>query len=275
MKKFKLLFYVIAISLAISGCGQQEIDRLKSENVALKSKMDALEQENTKLKETDQAYFNRGIDAMKNANTKSSLQSSLDAFTQLTEKFPESSYSAKAQQYVADIREKLTNIDRAETAKVKFEGALNAHKFTEASSALQSLSVLISEDEYKTLASRLYNEKNKPLETTVNKLVSQFGSYKDRLEPQNAFGMLDKRVKIEVTFTMIDRDRKELHAYSDGWAKGSPISVFYEGTNMADYFTDNDPECCDNRYIVVGVTKMYSDSDQLYIKAEKIDQLQQ
>jgi len=275
MARFKLLLYVLAVSLAMSGCGQKEIDRLKSENAVLKSKVETLEQENTKLKETDQAYFTKGIDAMKSADTKSALQSSLDVFTQLTEKFPNSSYSAKAQQYTADIRKKLANIDRAEAAKVKFEDALNSHKFAEASAALQSLSALIPKDDYKTLASRLHDEKNRPLDTTVNKLVSEFGSYKGRWDLQNAFGMLDKRVKVEVTFTSVDRDRKELRADSDGWGKGSSISVFYDGTNMVDYFTSNDPKCCDNRYVVIGVTKMYSNADQLYIKAERIEQIRQ
>jgi hypothetical protein len=60
----------------------------------------------------------------------------------------------------------------------------------------------------------------------------------------------------------------------DGWGKSSRLEIFYGGTNMEDYFTNNDPKCCENRYRVTGKTKIYSNSGDLYVQAEKIDVIQ-
>lgn len=244
---------------------------LKAENDTLRAKVDSLERDNAKLKETDQSYFNRGVDTLKIANSKASLQSALDTFGQLVTKFPQSSYFHKTQQYMSDIRKRIADMERIETAKAKFESAIGSKSFSEASSALGTLKGNIPDEEHKALCIRLYEEQNKPLETTINKLVSEFGSYKYRWDTQNAYGMLNKRVRVGATFTSVDRYRKELRACSDGWGEGSTIRVFYEGTNMENDFTNNDPKCCNNRYIVTGITKMYSNVAELYIKAEKID----
>lgn len=102
----------LAFLLALAGCGQQEMEKLKAENRALADKVQALEQENAKLKETDQSYFNRGVDALKGADTKATLQSASDIFGQLVEKFPQSPYLPKAQEHIADIQKKIANADK-------------------------------------------------------------------------------------------------------------------------------------------------------------------
>ena len=243
---------------------------LESENTGLKSRVGSLEEENAKLKETDQNYFSRGIDALKFADSKGGLQSALDIFEQLAAKFPQSPYLHETQQHISYIQKRIGNIERIEVAKIRFESALGSNNFSEASAALEILGGYIPDKGYKTLSARLYEEQNKPLEITINKLISDFGTYKSQRNMQNMYGMLNKRVIVYATFSWIDRSRKELRAYSDGWGKGSVISVFYDGTNMEGYFTDNDPKCCNNRYIITGITR-YSNTYELYIKAEKIE----
>jgi hypothetical protein len=201
----KYLLVCAAILMGLSGCGQGDIEKLKAENEALK-------QEIAKLKETDQSYFGKGVDQLKAANSKDSLQASLDTFTQLVEKFPQSPYLPKAHENISSIKQKIADLEKIETGRQKFSAALSEHHFELASAELRKLKSLIPEDEHKTLSEKLYEEKNKPLETTINKLVSEFGT-KNRGWDSSVFKMIDMRVRFDATFTRIDRDRKAL----DGW----------------------------------------------------------
>lgn len=268
------------LMFGISACNQQELERLRAENAAftteiaaLKTKASALEIENAKLKETDQAYFNKGVDTFTTAKTLAEIKTAHDILKQLVLKFPLSPLVPQANTNISKMEHEIDRVSRLEAVKEQFQSSFAAHNFAAASASLKLLKGSISASDYKGLETRLYEEKHKPIETTINKLVSQFGSYKGNGQIDRALGMVDMRVKLEATFTSINRDRKELDADSEGWGKGSSISVFYEGTNAEEFFTNADPKCCNNRYEVIGVVKMFSNADHLYIKAEKIGQL--
>ncbi len=286
--KRNMLLFCLTLLVGLSACGQQELEKLSAENQVLKTKVldleqenieigmlrariQDLEQENAKLKETDQIYFSRALDTFNNATSKASLQSALDMFIELTEKFPRSTYLPKVKQHIAEIQKKISDIERMETIRSAFNNAMASRQFATASAELEKLKLFIPINEHKALSAKLSEEQNKPTETTINRLVSDFGSLMSKFDVKGMLAMDGQRVRVEATFTSIDRGRKELRADSDGWGKGSTLSVFYKGTSMEDHFTDNDPKCCNNRYIVTGVTKIYSNADQLYIKADKIE----
>lgn len=168
---------LIFATLLLAGCGQQELDKLRAENQALKTKVSSLEQENEQLKETDQNYFARSIDKIKTARTdedqpdltaqsKADLQDAGDIFEALIAKFPASPYVVKAKGYVLQIRKKVHELERIETGKETFYTALAAHDFYKATVALRGIKTLIPNDEYKALNRRISEEKNKPIEIT-------------------------------------------------------------------------------------------------------------
>ncbi len=106
------------------------------------------------------------------------------------------------------------------------------------------------------------SDKRTTATTTINRIVSRSGS--------SGYELNGKRVVVEVTFHSVNRKRKELRAQDCGeGVEGSYIAVCYEGTHMDDYFADNDP----TGYLVTGALQSYSNSNDLYIQAEKIERL--
>jgi len=260
---------IVSILVFLSGCNQRELDKLKTENQELKNRVATLEQENTKLKETDQYYFNKGIDSLGAASTKDDYQKTIDVFNQLTEKFPLSTYKPKALEYLGIAQKKLANIEKIEKGRGIIESSINELKFDTATNELQKIKTLISQDEFNSYKTLIYEEKNKPLETTINKIISEYGS-KNRNWDASLFKMIGLRVKVLGNFSSIDRDRMMISAYSDGPVQGSRIEVNYESSNMKESFTNNDPSSS-QRYAITGKIKMYSNSGDIYIDAEKIE----
>jgi len=85
------------------------------------------------------------------------------------------------------------------------------------------------------------------------------------------FKMIGMRIKFNCSFSSsVDRDRKSLTAYNGKHLEGSSIELFYEKSNMEEYFTQNDPNI-ENMYTVTGKLNIYSNSGQLYVSAEKIE----
>lgn len=268
----------------LSSCGQEEIDNLTRENEALKAeitssrfeskelsaKIASLEQENQELKETDQNYFARAMDAFNTANTKSALQATIDKFTQLIDKFPNSQYVSEARKHIGELRKRISELDRSRLAMARLDSALFTHDFGKANKQLAKLKSLVTDTKYKKLKQIVEKEKNKPLYITINKLISDFGTLNKSWD-MSVFDYKGKNVQFEATFTIIDRESKTLLAYSAGWGKGSSVRVYYDKSNLAQYFTNTDPQCCDNRYIVTGKTNLYRNTGGLYVTAEKIN----
>lgn len=270
MSRMRVAILCTILVSSLSGCGREEIGKLRGENEALKAKIALLEQENQELKQTDHSHFSRAVDALNVADSKSSLQAAVDGFTQLINKFPHSQYVPEARQHIGDLRKRISVIDRSQMAMAKFDFALIAHNFDEATKQLTSLKALVTVNEHMKLYRILVNEKNKPLETTINKLVSDFGTLRGSTD-MRYFDLIGMKVRFKATFSAIDRNRKELRAHSTGYGEGSAIDVYYDGTSLEAYFTNNDPKCCDNRYIVTGKTNIYRNTFDLYVKAEEIE----
>ena len=242
---------------------REELVKLDSENVQLRT-------ENANLKETDQAVFSKGVEEHLAVNSKESMQLALGTFTEFTAKFPKSPLVPNAKQHIAELQKSISDIEQLEAARVKFEDALRANRFKDANEALQKLSGLVSADEHKTLSSRLYEAENRPIEMTVNELVSRFGSL---VRSGNLWDLLGKRVKVEASFGYIARDRKSIEAHNDSsmiGGTGTHVTVFYAGSNMEERFTRGDPNPA-RRYTITGTVGTYRNSDDPYIRAEKIE----
>jgi DNA repair exonuclease SbcCD ATPase subunit len=242
---------------------RKELSNLESENVRLRT-------ENAKLQETDQALFSKGVEEHLAASSKDGMRLALGTFTELTMKFPKSALAQNAKQHIAELQKSISDIEQLEAARSKFEDALKADRFKDASEALQQLSSLISADERKSLSSRLYEAENRPIEMTVNELVSRFGSL---VRSGNLWDLLGKRVKVEASFGYIARDRKSIEAHNDSsmiGGTGTHVTVFYAGSNMEERFTRGDPDP-QRRYTITGVVRMFANVDEPYILAEIIE----
>ena len=242
---------------------REELSKLESENVQLRT-------ENAKLKETDQAVFSKGVEEHLAADSKERMRLALDTFTELTTKFPKSPLIPNAKQHIAELQKSISDIEQLETARSKFEDALRAHRFKDANAALQQLSGLVSADERKSLSSRLYEAENRPIEMTVNELVSRFGSL---VRSGNILDLLGKRVKVEASFGYISRERKSIDAHNDSGmfgGKGTHVTVFYAGSNMEEQFTRGDPNP-QRWYTIIEVVRMFGNFDEPYILAERIE----
>jgi len=273
----------LALVLSLSGCGKQEIAQLRAENKSLKNKINVLVEENTRLveentrlKETDQSYYERGVEAYNTAVSKVDFFHAKDIFVQMTEKFPKSSYIQNAKEYIAKGRVKIQKFEAIESNMEKFNSALRSQNFDSANLELKKLKQLISKDTYEELTQRLYEKKNKPLDTTINALVSKFAKLKRAEASKENVNMFmamiqtGMRVRVPAYFASIDRNRGELSAYSDGGLQGSRIDIYYRGTNMENVFDQRDPDY-GRGYLVTGMARLYSQNYTLYIQAEKIE----
>ncbi len=265
-------FFLLAILFLTSGCGngklEQEIQTLRSENQKLKHTIAQLEIEIRKLKETDQDYFNSGVDAYNKARSnksKEDFQSAVDIFTQLVQKFPQSSYLSKAKQYINSSQREIVKIEKTEKAKRNIEVAITEHNFEEATVELQKSKDLFTQDEYKTISKRLDEEKNKPFEINLRDLQA---------EPLKYVG---KRVKVGPLKVLYNRvGRASFRTFSstgsglDDYDVDVSIEIFYNKTDNPYVWrhlsSDGNPVV-----YVIGIFKVYSnDWSKGYIQAEKI-----
>jgi len=257
---------VVLLILMFSSCSRKELNDLRTENQTLKSKIASLEQENNKLKETADYHFQQAVDAVKSED----YQKASEEFEIVIEKYPNSPLMNPAKQQLASVKIELDKISRVENGKKSIEDAISQKDYEKATIELNRIKKLISSDDYNDYNKRIYEEKHKPVETTINKLISDFGSMNRNWDPK-IFKMIGMRIKFNCSFSSsVDRDRKSLTAYNGKHLEGSSIELFYEKSNMEEYFTQNDPNI-ENMYTVTGKLNIYSNSGQLYVSAEKIE----
>jgi len=254
MKKIVLAVF-ISTFVFIFGCSQKELNDLRSENQQLKTKIQGLEQEITTLKETADYHYQRGI----NLFSSGKYFEAKTEFITVIEKYPDCPLVNSATQQLERARAELEKIDKITKAKANITTAINDADFNKAKQELKKIKEIINQDVYKEYNSLIYENANKPLLTSINKIISDSGKF------------LSKRVKFICTFSgYVDRSRKSLTAYNGPGTGGSSIEVFYEGSNAEEYFTNRDPGY-NNVYEVVGKTNVYYNSLTLYIMAEKIE----
>ncbi len=109
MKKIKIVIFLFLAIFFVS-CNNDEFNKLKSENEKLKTKIQILEQENNKLKETAEIYWQKAIEKFNNKN----YIESKEILNKLIENFSTSNLIEKA-------KEKIKEIESIEKEKQKQE----------------------------------------------------------------------------------------------------------------------------------------------------------
>jgi len=115
---------VIALFLVLGGCGQEEIQKLRSENEALKNKIASLEQEISKLKETADYHYQEGVSFL-SANK---YEDAKVEFETVIEKYPLSPLVTSAKQQLVKVKDVLAKI---EAQRIAEEKRLEAHRRAE------------------------------------------------------------------------------------------------------------------------------------------------
>lgn len=250
-----------------------KVQQLTDENNKFKSELDSVKAELEDLKQTDQYLFSKAkehFDSYNNGYNVSNLGASKDMMDKLLTRFPNSIYKPQASAILKDVNSKLAIIDMVENGESEIKSAISSHEFDKAWATLLSIKKHISADRYSVLNKAIDEEQNKPIDTTINRLISDYGNakWKDIDKWEN------KRVRVYAYFRSIYRYEKKVKA-QDKCVKGEEITVFYSGTNMEDYFIEHDPNCLGlgydtGKYLIIGKLKFFSNGD-LYIQAEKIE----
>jgi tetratricopeptide (TPR) repeat protein len=280
MKKTMLVLVMLA-AVVLSGCGntklEQENQNLRMENQTLitetqelKRTISQLQNELQILKETDQQYFNKGIDAFDKAQTdksKDGFQSAINIFGQLIQKFPHSIYLAKAKEYSDISNKEISKIETIEKGKSNIEMAISERNYERSIGELNKLKGLIKPDEYKAISEKIYEAKNKPIEVSVRDL---------KAEPRKYFF---KRVKVGPLKVMDNNIGRASFRTCPSTGKGFTdydsdvsIEVSYRKSDNSSAWRNLSS---DKRPIinVIGIFDCYFDSlDNGYIKADKIIQ---
>jgi len=264
MKKLFIIFAIALFIASISGCS----NKLEKENKELKQKIAGLEAKVQQLSETDQFYFNKAVDLMNNAvstESKTDYQSAVEAFNQLIQKYPSSSYVSKAKENVTKVNKQILIITTVENGINNINNSISSHDYSMASSELKKLRRLIAKERYSDISQKIYDESNKPLEISPRDL---------KAEPMKYY---DKRVSVG-----------PLVVRGNNLERNSFYTYLYLGPNRYNYdtdvdfevFYDNTPDLSACRNVsasedkiiyVVGIYKLYNnDWSRGYIQAQKI-----
>ncbi|MCL2334979.1 MAG: hypothetical protein FWC57_02825 [Endomicrobia bacterium] len=110
MKRAVQIAVILIACLSLSSC---KYDELKKENDALKAKIEALEQENTKLKETAENYWQNAVNSL----SKQDYEQAKNIFSQIIDKFPASELAQKSKDKIGEIdamlKQKRADADKA------------------------------------------------------------------------------------------------------------------------------------------------------------------
>lgn len=170
-----ILMGLIMGCLMFIGCGykeeiaslQKENTQLKEEIARLKEQILALENENQRLKETDEGYFKRGVDAF-NMGTLEGYEKAIELFTQLIQKFPDSSYTKHAKTYISKAKQHIEVINM----KHSMEELLKKGEWEKCVSILTKLRPFISPEEYEEYRKRIEEEKYKPVKISYDEFYT-------------------------------------------------------------------------------------------------------
>jgi tetratricopeptide (TPR) repeat protein len=102
-----IISVLIGLFFTLCGCGQEEIQKLRAENEALKKKVAALEQEISKLKETPDYHYQQGVNFLA-ANKYDEAKASFEI---VIEKYPTSPLVPYAKQQLEKVKGILAQLE--------------------------------------------------------------------------------------------------------------------------------------------------------------------
>ena len=98
-----------------TGCGKEEMQKLRSENEELKQTVATLEKEISKLKETAEFHYQQGIDLLKDSKSEKA-KAELEA---VIEKYPDSSLVGSASQQLETVNREIKRLEAEKIAEAK------------------------------------------------------------------------------------------------------------------------------------------------------------
>lgn len=271
MKKVLIL---LICCINFTACDNGELERLRQENASLKAQV-------AELSETEQNRFNKAVDLFNTANDLQSYHLAEKTFGSFIEKFPTSSYLESAKQHKQQAKNKADNIEKVANTKAEIASLIAQRKWGAATNKVNSIKNLIERSEYNALLKQIREERYKPEKITIDRLVAEI----DALNGDKFSNFIEKGRRVEIigySTSYIDVKNKSFTVYGKaGCRKGENVEVFYEDTNLVDYFLDLNPQCGDKYRVVgtahkklslFGVSAIRSDID-IYIIAETIERI--
>lgn len=266
---------LVVVAFSLSGCGLED-QKLKAELNELQLKYEKLSKENqklaqeiTSLKNNAQYYFNQGIDLTKSAEYVSQLEAAKAHFQDVLDKYPTSDLVPMAKKRIEQIDIDIERSNIFNSVSNELNALISKGRFKEALELVENKKKTLGEKDIYSLNQMILDAKNKPLEITANRLVSNFAHLKKDYKQSD----MDKlKVKLKVRVIDINRDRLSVYAYGENTYGEERIEIFYEDSNMVEAFTDMKADRY-HVYEVVGTVKLYSSWDSFYIDAQSINYL--
>lgn len=269
MKKILLSFLIIVAGYAFYVCNQkiwlmqneaakhqeemrnlkEEMANLKKENTELKDNVAQLETKNkdleeqvAELSENEQNKFNKAYDLLNNAKESKDFRIAEEAFALFLDKYPVSKYVEQAKKAQKKAQTKAQHLEWTDKQRITIKQQIKDKKWDAAEETVNSLEKYIAKEEYEKYKKTIYDEKNKPIETTIANLISY----------QKEFD--EKRIKINATCQSINLAEKYLYVEDSGFS----IQVKYGGSGSVVARFANNPRCNNVKIVGKFVAPYYS-----------------
>ena len=250
----KIIFSCIALFM-FSACNQDEINRLQKENEALKSKNRELEAQVAELNETEQNMFGKAADLLSNAKSAADYRKAEEAFASFAAKYPISSYLEQAQKKQDDAKTKAEQLEWIDDQRKSIKTAMENKDWNAASKTVWLIRKVISKEEYDGYVKKIYEEKNKPIQTTISSLLRKgLSMYLKRVEIVGEYGGIDASIDL-----LLLRD------------KGSTICIQYGNADNVNDIINGENLWATFR--VIGKVGVYTNTGDIFVQAEKIERV--
>ena len=247
MKKVLLSLLIIAAGYAFYVCNQnmndmrQKLELMQNDAAKHQEEMTNLKKENTSLKDTiaelsenEQNKFSKSYDLLRNAKEAKDFRMAEEAFASFLAKYPASAYIEQAKKAQKEANTKAQHLEWIDKQKITIKQQIKDKNWAAAEETANSLGKYIDKEEYEKYKQTIYDEKNKPIETTIANLVSY----------QKEFH--EKRIKINAACQSINLDERSLYVEDSGFS----IKVEYRWRpSIVERFANN-PRC--NNVKIVG-----------------------
>lgn len=148
-----------------------------------------------------------------------------EAFALFLDKYPVSKYVEQAKKAQKEANTKAQHLEWIDKQKITIKQQIKDKNWAAAEKTANSLGKYIDKEEYEKYKQTIYDEKNKPIETTIGRLISF----------KNDF--VNKRVQINASRSSINLGERYLYVKDSGLE----MKVKY-GRELAERFADN-PSC--------------------------------
>ena len=127
------LIVVVCVAFILSSCSNKELEKLRNENQQLETKVQTLEQENAKLKETADYHYQQGADRLSSQE----YEEAKSEFETVIEKYPTSPFVPSAKQQLSKVKTELVRIEAQKIAEERRKQEEEKYRPRSTSEAIQ------------------------------------------------------------------------------------------------------------------------------------------